>query len=98
MLRTSKYFIVFLPVTLTTVFPSCKNNNISVPMVPPEGGEFYFVDKDKPADAPSLKINLAEETTFPADKGISFTGSTTADSVYFAAVMPGPCSSRGRCR
>ena len=66
-----------------------------MPGLPPGGGEFYVVNKDKPADAPSLLINLAEETTFPADKGISFTGSTTADSVYFAAVMPGAVLEQG---
>jgi hypothetical protein len=66
-----------------------------MPGLPPGGGEFYVVEKDKPANAPSLKINLPEQSTFPADKGISFSGNTTADSVYFAAVMPGAVLEQG---
>jgi hypothetical protein len=60
-----------------------------MPGLPKEGGNFYVVEKDKPAGAPGLKLNLAEQSYFSASGTLTITGTSTASSINFAALTPG---------
>lgn len=66
-----------------------------MPGLPASGGEFYVVEKDRPADAGGITLDLKETTTFPADGGLTIAGNSTAQSVYYAAVMPGAVLGQG---
>jgi hypothetical protein len=60
-----------------------------MPGLPPEGGELYVVERNKPQGAPEISFDLPAESTFDASKGVTFTGTSTASEVYYAAVIPG---------
>jgi len=66
-----------------------------MPGLPPEGGDIYVVEMGKPKDAPEIKFNLPVESTFDAARGVSIPGTTTAETVYFAAVIPGAVIDQG---
>jgi hypothetical protein len=61
----------------------------AMPGLPPSGGVFYVIEKDRPQDAPSLTLDLPVESKFrPAGK-LTIRGHSTADQVSYAAVIPG---------
>lgn len=60
-----------------------------MPGVPPEGGDIYVVERGKPAGTPELALYLPVESSFDAVTALRITGSSTASSVYDAAVIPG---------
>ena len=66
-----------------------------MPGLPPEGGDIYVVEMGKPKDAPEIKFNLPVESTFDATRGVSIPGTTTAETVYYAAVIPGAVIDQG---
>lgn len=66
-----------------------------VPGLPAEGGMMFVIDKDRPANAPALTFNLPPISRFDAEKGATFTGASTASSVYYAAVIPGAVLGQG---
>jgi hypothetical protein len=66
-----------------------------MPGLPPTGGEIYVLEKDRPAGAPALRLNLPEESPFSPAGGLTITGSSTAQSVYHAAVIPGAVIAQG---
>jgi hypothetical protein len=66
-----------------------------MPGLPSQGGDIYVVEKGRPADAPEIKFNLPVESTFDVAKGTTITGTSTADSVYYAAVIPGAVIDQG---
>ena len=66
-----------------------------MPGLPPEGGEIYVVEKDRPADAPRLRLNLPVQSTFTPTAGLTITGTSTAEVVHFAAVIPGAVIAQG---
>jgi hypothetical protein len=66
-----------------------------MPGLPPQGGEFYVVEKDRPANAPRLQLNLAVQSTFTPTAGLTITGSSTAQEVRYAAVIPGAVIAQG---
>jgi hypothetical protein len=66
-----------------------------MPGLPPEGGEIYVVEKDRPPDAPRLRLNLPVQSTFTPTVGLTITGTSTADVVEFAAVIPGAVIDQG---
>jgi hypothetical protein len=66
-----------------------------MPGLPAEGGDIYVVERGKPADAPEIKFNLPVESTFDAAQGVRIPGTTTAETVYFAAVIPGAVIDQG---
>jgi hypothetical protein len=53
------------------------------------------VDKDKPESAPELKLNLPLESYFNAEVGLNITGTSTADAVFYAAIIPGTVIDQG---
>ena len=66
-----------------------------MPGLPPQGGEFYVVEKDRPADAPRLRLNLPVQSTFTPTAGLTITGTSTAQEVRYAAVIPGAVIAQG---
>jgi hypothetical protein len=66
-----------------------------MPGLPPSGGEFYVIEKNRPAGAKELALDLPRESTFPASGAVTITGTTTADSVYYSAVIPGAVIDQG---
>jgi hypothetical protein len=66
-----------------------------MPGLPPPGGELYVIEADRPADAPALGINLPMVSTFNPQLGLTITGSSTAATVRYAAVMPGSVLEQG---
>ena len=51
---------------------------------------------DKPKDAPEITFNLPVESTFTAGDAIHITGTSTAESLSYAAVIPGAVIDQGR--
>ncbi|MFC2067194.1 alkaline phosphatase family protein [Chloroflexota bacterium] len=66
-----------------------------MPGLPREGGEFYVVERDIPSDAPVLSLDLPEVSTFNAAGSLTIKGSSTAQTVHFAAVIPGAVVDQG---
>jgi len=66
-----------------------------MPGLPREGGEFYVVESNPPADAPRLSLNLPEVSTFNPAKTLTINGNTTAQTVHFAALIPGAVIEQG---
>lgn len=66
-----------------------------MPGLPPEGGEIYVVESDKPAGAPEIRFDLPVESTFNAAATLRITGTSTAESIRYAAVIPGAVIGQG---
>jgi hypothetical protein len=67
----------------------------SMPGLPAEGGEIYVLDAKPPDAGAGIEITTADGATFDPVQGIHIVGRTTADSVRFAAVMPGAVLAQG---
>ncbi|MDP2919413.1 MAG: hypothetical protein Q8O43_04250 [Dehalococcoidia bacterium] len=72
-----------------------QRNKGYMPGLPTTGGEFYVIEKERPPDAPTLKLNTPAQFTFDAAKGFTISGTTTADVVHYGAVIPGSAVSQG---
>lgn len=66
-----------------------------LPGLAPDGGKIYVVEKDRPAGAPGLVLNLPNESTFPVESGAVFEGTSTARSISYAAIIPGAVIDQG---
>ncbi len=66
-----------------------------MPGLPKNGGEFYVIEKDKPAGAPVLKLNLPEQSSFSPSGILTITGSSTSSSISYAALTPGAVLAQG---
>ena len=66
-----------------------------MPGLPPTGGEFYVIEKERPTDAPKLKLNISTQFTFNAAKGFTISGNSTAGVVNYGAVIPGAAVTQG---
>jgi len=66
-----------------------------MPGLPAGGGELYVIEKDRPANATSLKLNLLEESTIDPVTGTRISGSSTSNEVYYAIVIPGAVLDQG---
>ncbi len=66
-----------------------------MPGLPRDGGEFYVIEKDKPASAPALKLNLPEQSSFSASGTLTITGSSTSKTISYAALTPGAVLDQG---
>ncbi|MBM3128314.1 MAG: hypothetical protein FJ009_06715 [Chloroflexi bacterium] len=65
-----------------------------VPGMPKEGGVFYVVEPTKPANS-TLAFNLPPISKFDPAKGTKFTGTSTAKTIDYAAVIPGAVIAQG---
>jgi len=68
----------------------------AMPGLPLNGGEFYVIEKDRPAGATGLRLNLSNQSTFNAAQTLLISGTTTATSVQYAIVIPGCVIEQGR--
>jgi hypothetical protein len=59
------------------------------------GGEIFVVEKERPVGAAGLKFNLPVESSFTPAQGATITGTSTAERVYYAAVIPGAVVAQG---
>jgi hypothetical protein len=66
-----------------------------MPGLPADGGFLYVVERAKPPSAPELKLNLPRESYFNASVGLNITGTSTAESVSYAAIIPGAVIDQG---
>jgi len=60
-----------------------------MPGLPPEGGFLYVIESSPPAGATGLQFNLPVTSTFNPAMDLTITGTTTAETVAYAAIMPG---------
>jgi hypothetical protein len=60
-----------------------------MPGLPKDGGMIFVMEKERPAGASSLKLNLPEQSAFSAGGWFNISGTSTAKEVYYAAVIPG---------
>ncbi len=58
-------------------------------------GEIYVIEKVRPVQPSTLVLNLPEQSTFDAAKGLTIIGSSTALTVHYAAVTPGAVVDQG---
>jgi len=65
-----------------------------VPGMPKEGGVFYVVEPTKPVSS-TLAFNLPPISKFDPAKGTKFTGTSTAQTINYAAVIPGAVLAQG---
>jgi hypothetical protein len=66
-----------------------------VPGLPAEGGDLYVLEANPPAGVKGIEIANADGMTFDPVQGIHIVGRSTAESVRFAAVMPGAVLAQG---
>jgi hypothetical protein len=66
-----------------------------MPGLPPEGGEIYVVERNKPADAPEIRFTVPADSTFDPVNGVHITGTSTAETISYAAVIPGAVIDQG---
>jgi hypothetical protein len=66
-----------------------------MPGLPPGGGIFYVVEKDRPAGPQTLNVSLPAQTTFNPGQPFTINGSSTAPMVHYAAVIPGAVIDQG---
>jgi hypothetical protein len=78
-----------------TVDAEWNGNKGVVPGLPREGGMMFVMDRERPANAPALAFDLPPLSKFDAAKGIRLTGSSTAATVTYAAVIPGAVIGQG---
>jgi hypothetical protein len=78
-----------------TLVADWQGNKGYMPGLPIEGGDFYVIEKDKPAGGTGLKLNLPEQSSFSPAGTLSITGSSTATTLNYAAVIPGAVIAQG---
>ncbi len=66
-----------------------------VPGLPKEGGEFYVIEKERPAGATGIVFNLPPISKFDPAKGTKFTGTSTAQTIRYAVIIPGAVIAQG---
>ena len=67
-----------------------------MPGLPSGGGEIYVLEAQPPANATGIQITVADGTTFDPTAGTHITGTSTASTVHFTAVMPGAVLDSGQ--
>ncbi|MBI4877975.1 MAG: hypothetical protein HY822_25375 [Acidobacteria bacterium] len=60
-----------------------------MPGLPPQGGEIYVVEKNRPRNVHGLEFDLPVESSFSPSGGLRVTGTSTAQNIHFAALIPG---------
>lgn len=66
-----------------------------VPGLPRDGGMMFVMSPDRPASAPTLSLNLPPISRFDPAAGTVFNGTSTATTVFYAAVIPGAVIGQG---
>ena len=66
-----------------------------MPGLPAAGGHFYVIERDRPAKASGLTLNLPADSSFAYTANLKITGNSTADRIRYAAVIPGAVIDQG---
>lgn len=66
-----------------------------MPGLSQEGGWMYVIEKERPADATGLVLDLPPQSTFPANGALTINGTSTGKTIYYAAVIPGAVIAQG---
>jgi hypothetical protein len=66
-----------------------------MPGLPAEGGDLYVLEAKAPEGAKGIEIMTVDGATFDPIQGIHIVGKSTAETVRFAAVMPGAVLQQG---
>lgn len=66
-----------------------------MPGLPRQGGQMYVIEKERPADATGLVLDLPTQSVFPANGVLTISGISTGQTVYYAAVIPGAVITQG---
>jgi hypothetical protein len=66
-----------------------------IPGMPDEGGMLFVIERERPAEARELAINLPNESKFNPAGTVTIPGTTSAAVVYYAAVIPGAVVMQG---
>jgi hypothetical protein len=66
-----------------------------VPGLPSDGGMLFVIEKERPVGAKELTINLPNESKFNPAGTLKITGTTSAQVVYYAMVIPGAVVAQG---
>jgi hypothetical protein len=72
-----------------TIDANWNGNPAVMPGLPESGGVIYVLEAQPPANATGIQFTVADGTTFDPTAGTHITGTSTASSVNFTAVMPG---------
>ena len=72
-----------------------QGNKAVMPGLPPSGGFLYVIEANRPPTAPDLKFNLLPVSTFNPTLGLTLTGTSTAQTVAYAVIMPGAVLDEG---
>jgi hypothetical protein len=72
-----------------------QGNTGYMPGLPQDGGEFYVIEKNRPA-APGLKLNLPEQSVFAPNGTLTITGSSSSQTISYAAITPGAVLDQGK--
>ena len=67
-----------------------------MPGLPKTGGEMYVIEKELPANAVGLSLNLPSQSTFPMTSTLAIKGNSGARYVNYAAVTPGAALIQGQ--
>jgi hypothetical protein len=78
-----------------TVHGDWNGHSAIVPGLPNDGGLVFVMEKDRPANAPNLAFSLPPISRLDTVKGAKFTGTSTANTVFYAAVIPGAVIAQG---
>lgn len=66
-----------------------------MPGLPKDGGLIYVIEKDRPAGAPEMELDLPADSSFNPQLGLAISGRSTAELVHYAAIMPGAVLDQG---
>jgi hypothetical protein len=66
-----------------------------MPGLSPSGGDLYVIEKDKPTDAPSMKLNTPEQSSFSPTGTFTISGTSSGQIINYAAVIPGAVIAQG---
>jgi hypothetical protein len=66
-----------------------------MPGLPPDGGHLYVIERDRLSGGSGLRLELNDESTFDMQGRLAIAGTSTAESVWFAAVIPGAVIDEG---
>jgi len=62
----------------------------------PEKGGYLFVRENAPPNQLGLRFSLADQQTFDVKEGLEIKGFSSAEDVYYTALMPGAVVGQGR--
>jgi hypothetical protein len=66
-----------------------------MPGLPRTGGELYVIEKERPAGLRGISLGLPTQSSFAPTSQLVITGTSTAQTIRYAAVIPGAAILQG---